>query len=69
MENATSVPAIAVTAAVGAVVLLFILLCNIARKPQEEKGSYLIAFLRDSLQFVSALPIISCFSAATFITS
>ena len=38
MEDATSVSTIAVTAAVGAVVLLFILLCNIGRKAQSEKG-------------------------------
>lgn len=37
MEDATSVSTIAVTAAVGAVVLLFILLCNIGRKAQSEK--------------------------------
>ena len=43
MEDVSSVPAIAVTAAVGAVVLLFILLCNIGRKSQSEKGDKICA--------------------------
>ena len=32
-----SVPVIAVTAAVGAVVLLLVLLCNVGRKPEKEE--------------------------------
>ena len=41
-EAETSLPVIAVTAAVGAVVLLFTLLCSVFRKdkPTEEKGLY-----------------------------
>ena len=36
-EADTSVPVIAVTAAVGAVVLLFVLLCNVTRKVSSEE--------------------------------
>ena len=53
MEDASSVSAIAVTAAVGAVVLLFILLCNIGKKSQNEKGK--IFSVKVSSQYSSAL--------------
>jgi len=47
MEEETTVPAFAVTAAVGAVVLLIMLFLNMARKPQnqEEKGFYYVTIL------------------------
>jgi hypothetical protein len=37
VEKSESIPVIAVTAAVGAVVLLFVLLCSVGRQKQDEQ--------------------------------